>query len=46
MSVADQSTRLRAERLATLSSCCGFLGETVLTDSAVILLFAGMLGAG
>lgn len=38
--------RLRAERLATASSCCGFLGEVTLTDSAVIILFAGMLGAG
>ena len=36
--------RLRAERLATASSCCGFLGEVMLTDSAVIILFAGMLG--
>ena len=35
-----------AERLAILSSCCGFPGEVVLTDSAVILLFAGALGAG
>lgn len=35
-----------AERAAILSSCCGFLGEVTLTDSAVILLFAGMLGAG
>ncbi len=40
------SERLRAERNATLSSCCGVTGETVLTDSAVILLFAGLLGAG
>jgi len=31
---------------ATLASCCGFLGEVTLTDSAVIILFAGMLGAG
>ena len=37
---------LEAERNATLSSCCGFLGEVTLTDSAVIILFAGMLGAG
>ncbi len=35
-----------AERLAILSSCCGFPGEVVLTDSAVIILFAGVLGAG
>jgi len=34
-----------AERNAILSSCCGVLGEVTLTDSAVILLFAGMLGA-
>lgn len=38
--------RRRAEILATVSSCCGFLGEVTLTDSAVIILFAGMLGAG
>lgn len=45
---ADPSTALRrrAENFAILSSCCGFLGETALTDSAVIILFAGMLGAG
>lgn len=35
-----------AERNAILSSCCGVLGEVTLTDSAVILLFAGMLGVG
>jgi len=35
-----------AERNATFSSCCGVLGEITLTDSAVIILFAGMLGAG
>ncbi len=37
---------LCAERRAILSSCCGLTGEVTLTDSAVILLFAGMLGAG
>jgi MFS family permease len=36
---------LTAERNAVRSSCCGFLGEATLTDSAVIILFAGMLGA-
>ncbi len=35
-----------AETNATLSSCCGFLGEVTLTDSAIIILFAGILGAG
>ena len=35
-----------AERLAIFSSCCGFPAEVVLTDSAVVILFAGMLGAG
>lgn len=35
-----------AERNAILSSCCGVLGEVTLTDSAIILVFAGMLGAG
>lgn len=46
MNAVCDPAHLRAERLAMLSSCCGFLGETVLTDSAVIILFAGMLGAG
>lgn len=36
----------KAERLAVLSSCFGFPGEVVLTDSAIIILFAGALGAG
>ena len=38
--------RRKAERAAVVSSCCGFLGEVTLTDSAVVILFAGMLGAG
>lgn len=38
--------RRKAERLAIASSCCGFTGEAVLTESAVGMLFAGMLGAG
>ncbi len=38
--------RRKAEAYATLSSCCGMVGEVTLTDSAVIILFAGMLGAG
>ena len=37
---------LSGERRAIASSCCGFTGEAVLTESAVIMLFAGMLGAG
>lgn len=41
-----EKTVSSAERSAILSSCCGFLGEVTLTDSAVIILFAGMLGAG
>lgn len=41
-----EDAREQAERNATFSSCCGFLGEVTLTDSAVIILFAGMLGAG
>lgn len=36
----------RSERLAILSSCCGFPAEVALTDSAVVLLFAVRLGAG
>jgi len=35
-----------AELNAILSSCCGVLGEITLADSAVIILFAEMLGAG
>ena len=38
--------RRKAEHLAIASSCCGFTGEAVLTESAVGMLFAGMLGAG
>ncbi len=41
-----EALRRSAETNATLSSCCGVLGEVTLTDSAVIILFAGMLGAG
>jgi MFS family permease len=41
-----EKLRRSAETSATLSSCCGVLGEVTLTDSAVIILFAGMLGAG
>ncbi len=37
---------VRAERFSIASSCCGVLGEVTLTDSAVILLYAAMLGAG
>lgn len=36
----------RAEILTTASSCCGVTGETVLTDSAIILLYASSMGAG
>lgn len=36
----------RAERNAIFSSCCGVTGEVILTDSAVIILYAGLLGAG
>lgn len=35
-----------AEKNATMSACCGAVGDVTLTDSAVIILFAGMLGAG
>ena len=41
-----ENARRRAARLATLSSCCGVTGETTLTDSAVIILFAAALNAG
>lgn len=36
----------RAEILTTAASCCGVTGETVLTDSAIILLFVSSFGAG
>lgn len=36
----------RAEILTIASSCCGVTGETVLTDSAIILLYTSSLGAG
>ncbi|MBO4511733.1 MAG: hypothetical protein J5746_03100 [Victivallales bacterium] len=40
----DNSVK-RAKLLTTLSSCCGVTGETAMTDSAIILLFASSLGA-
>ena len=46
MTVKDGSAVRRAERLFILSSCCGVTGETVLTDSAVIMLYLASLGAG
>ena len=45
MSLYQRSVR-RAEFLTTAASCCGVTGETVLTDSAIILLYATSLGAG
>ena len=36
----------KAEILTIAASCCGVTGETVLTDSAIILLYASSLGAG
>jgi len=38
--------RRAAEKSATLSACCGAIGDVTLTDSAIIILYAGMLGAG
>ena len=38
--------RRKAERDTILSACCGALGDVTLTDSAVIILFAAMMGAG
>lgn len=37
--------RRRAERLATVSACCGATGDVTLTDSALIILFAATMGA-
>ncbi|OGV49083.1 MAG: hypothetical protein A2017_11805 [Lentisphaerae bacterium GWF2_44_16] len=34
-----------AERDSILSACCGTIGEVTFTDSAIIILYAGMLGA-
>ena len=42
----NDASRRRAGWLATLSSCCGVTGETALTDSAVIILYAAALNAG
>ena len=36
----------RAETLTIAASCCGVTGETVLTDSAIIMLYLAALGAG
>ena len=38
--------RKKAERDTILSACTGALGDVTLTDSAVIILFAAMMGAG
>ena len=37
--------RRAAERDSILSACSGAMGDITLTDSAVIILFAGMIGA-
>ena len=39
----DAKAKRFAGNLATLSSCCGVTGETVLADSAVIMIFAAAL---
>ncbi len=44
--IPTRRLRRKAEAYATMSSCCGMIGEVTLTDSAIIILFAGMLGAG
>lgn len=44
--VDKEKQRKYAQNLAVASSCCGVTGETVLTDSAVVILFASALGAG
>lgn len=38
--------RRKAERDTILSACTGALGDVTLTDSAIIILFAAMMGAG
>ena len=38
--------RRRAERMATGSAVFGAMGDVTLTDSAIIILFAQMIGAG
>ena len=44
--VPTPELRRKAERDTILSACCGALGDVTLTDSAVIILFAAMMGAG
>ena len=36
----------KSQQLAIYSGCCGALSAIMIQDSAVIILFAGMLGAG
>lgn len=42
----SDAERKKAGRLAILSSCCGVTGESVLSDGAIIILFAAALDAG
>ena len=44
--VPTPELRRRAEWLTIGSACTGALGDVTLTDSAVIILFAAMMGAG
>ncbi len=41
-----EEKRLSCERNATLSTCFGAMGDVTLSDSAILILFAQMLGAG
>jgi MFS family permease len=43
--VSMLAERRKAERLATLSACCGATGDVTLTNSAMIILFAATMGA-
>ncbi len=43
---ATPQRRKNAERDSILSACTGAMGDVTLTDSAVIIIYAGMLGAG
>ena len=42
----SDAERKKAGLLAILSSCCGVTGESVLSDGAIIILFAAALDAG
>ncbi len=46
MSTLQEKHSRRSQKLAILSACFGSLASIMIKDSAVIILFAGMIGAG